>query len=875
MANDRPEQSLPSSSFDERNLPAPAPSPSDYIEAIISILHRMRDGESTNGYGCMTCYMHDLLGNLNNPEPLDTLVQSCVIEHFADFHTSKNTIYREKADYFIRHLLHLMVAETATGFLDERASIILKLCKFLRSKVSCEDSLYVLSLRYLRDLAEKGNYMLNDKYKTFHLKDQILAIFEDLVERLLLDLHRSFNSPSTKETTDSLVSDFRDLKAFLRLLYRAIQEKEKQEEMEKKEQEEEEEKTKEKEKKEQKKEKEKEKIKEKGNKKLGEEKKKEKEPAPISSQRDEYATEKKSLRFICFNLLDNIAGLLDKVQLSLTKEGKINEEKVQPGWFIYLAILEEMNFISRICPRRFRLVLNNAKLPLRALIVRFAKRTDGHDYQWLLEHKNVTDSDSRMHLAMLMIPRVIESIDAELMKTLARWFQDLDTDQFGVFEHKSLTDPQVLHELLCKSCKIIFNPKNPLFVAHPGDPPSFDINPEFNPEPSHYESVEFAGKVIALAVIHKVRIGVALDGVFLSQLANSSSYYRCNKDVLVSFFAQGFASVFGVSFKELLSFKGLQYEDINQVLCRPSTSSVLSNSKRKKEIRIDPPLSHGKEVKKPERNFRNWQRGSMLGSGSFGEVYKGTADPNGFLFAAKKVPLEDTQKVSSIEHTVGSLRQLHHENIVEYFGTKKEEANLYIFHEFVSGGSLDKVHKELILDDARVSCYTQQILKGLKYLHEQNVIHGDIKCANILLNDKGVVQIADFGLAKVIDSENLHKSSRAIPAWSAPEVIDSTRQGGYGLEADIWSLGCTVLEMLSGEYPYCHLEPWTIWYWIGEGIPPDVPDFLSDTSRDFIEKCLQIDPKARPTAAQLLQHTFVKEVKAISSTCKQNEKNMS
>ncbi|KDP40890.1 hypothetical protein JCGZ_24889 [Jatropha curcas] len=197
---------------------------------------------------------------------------------------------------------------------------------------------------------------------------------------------------------------------------------------------------------------------------------------------------------------------------------------------------------------------------------------------------------------MLMIPGVKESTDAELMKKLVFWSQDLDTDQFRAFQHNSLTDPRVLQDWLCKSCEVIFNPNNPLILAHPCDSPSFNVNPEFNPELSHYEFVEFAGKVIALALIHKVRIGVALDGVFLTQLANSSMSYRSNKDLLVSFFAQGFASIFGVSIKELLSFKGLQHQDINQVLCGPRTLSNGTVNKisgeRKTEVHVDPLLSY-------------------------------------------------------------------------------------------------------------------------------------------------------------------------------------------------------------------------------------------------------------------------------------------
>ncbi|KDP42516.1 hypothetical protein JCGZ_00313 [Jatropha curcas] len=510
------------------------------------------------------------------------------------------------------------------------------------------------------------------------------------------------------------------------------------------------------------------------------------------------------------------------------KEEKINEENVRSEWSLYLPILEELNFISKFlegAETEFWDVLKKTKVAIRALVLRFADRKDDYDYRWLLEHNDVTDSESRMDLVLLMISEVKEPA-IELIQELVNWSKNLDTDLFRVFKNKKFTDPQVLQDWLCKSSQAIFNSNNRLFLACSDDPTRFYLNLEFTPAPFHHQCAEFAGKVIALALIYRVRVGVALDLEFLSQqndqLNDSYLDSRFDNKILVSRFANGFANVFGVPIKELMCFRGLEVEDINQVLHgpqRPYHSAENTNGKMEREAEVDPLLSHYQKVKILGRNIKNWQRGSMLGSGSFGEVYKGIADPDGFLFAAKKVPLTDAQK----------------------------EANLYVFLEFVNGGSLDKVYREFPLNDSQVSYYTKQIPKGLEYLHEQNVVHGDIKCANLLLNENGVVKIADFGLAKVSELKNLRKSGRGTPAWCAHEVIDLTKYGGFGLEADIWSLGCTVLEMLTKEHPYCHLEPWTIWYWIGEGRLPSIPDYLSADSQDFILKCLLVNPKERPT----------------------------
>ncbi|VFQ69521.1 unnamed protein product [Cuscuta campestris] len=262
------------------------------------------------------------------------------------------------------------------------------------------------------------------------------------------------------------------------------------------------------------------------------------------------------------------------------------------------------------------------------------------------------------------------------------------------------------------------------------------------------------------------------------------------------------------------------------------------------------------------RIITGWQKGGLLGSGSFGTVYEGIAD-GGFFFAVKEVSLldqceEGRQRICNLEHEIALLRQFEHENIVQYYGTEKDDSKLYIFLELVSKGSLLELYQKYWLRDSQVSRYTRQILLGLKYLHDQNVIHRDIKCANILVDTNGSVKLADFGLAKSIKLNDV-KSCKGTAFWMAPEVVNS-RSGGYGLAADIWSLGCTVLEMLTRQFPYSNLENhMQAIFRIGKGEPPHVPNTLSDDAWDFIHSCLQVDPIARPSASQLLEHPFVKQ----------------
>ncbi|XP_075501842.1 LOW QUALITY PROTEIN: mitogen-activated protein kinase kinase kinase 1-like [Primulina tabacum] len=267
-------------------------------------------------------------------------------------------------------------------------------------------------------------------------------------------------------------------------------------------------------------------------------------------------------------------------------------------------------------------------------------------------------------------------------------------------------------------------------------------------------------------------------------------------------------------------------------------------------------------------NITSWQKGHFLGSGSFGTVYEGFTN-DGVFFAVKEVSLLDNgsqgqQSLHQLEQEITLLSQFQHENIVRYLGTDKDDAKLYIFLELVTKGSLAKLYQKYQLRDSQVSAYTRQILSGLNYLHCRNVVHRDLKCANILVDVSGFVKLADFGLAKATKMNDI-KSCKGTAFWMAPEVVNR-RNHGYGRAADIWSLGCTVLEMLTGQIPYSHLEGMQALFRIGRGELPPISSNLSKDAQDFVLKCLQVNPDSRPTAAQLLEHPFVKRQSSNFST---------
>nr|GMD23124.1 mitogen-activated protein kinase kinase kinase 1-like [Ipomoea batatas] len=267
-----------------------------------------------------------------------------------------------------------------------------------------------------------------------------------------------------------------------------------------------------------------------------------------------------------------------------------------------------------------------------------------------------------------------------------------------------------------------------------------------------------------------------------------------------------------------------------------------------------------------KRSIKYWKKRKALGSGSYGKVYEGITD-GGEFFAVKEVSLfEDQGRIHHLQQEISLLSQLKHENIVRYLGTYKDDSNLYVFLELASKGSLASLYRTYQLDD--VKQIKDLEVKALDPKGQGFAIHWeqawDLKCANILIDDNGSVKLADFGLAKVINLNDINSFKGTI-FWMAPEVAKGER---YGCSADIWSLGCTVLEMLTRKHPYHGFEFQAAMYKLIQNILPDIPEDLSEDAKDFIRICLQLNPSDRPTAADLLQlhHPFLRIPSDVPST---------
>ncbi|GAB4844259.1 MAP3K epsilon protein kinase 1 [Ancistrocladus abbreviatus] len=252
--------------------------------------------------------------------------------------------------------------------------------------------------------------------------------------------------------------------------------------------------------------------------------------------------------------------------------------------------------------------------------------------------------------------------------------------------------------------------------------------------------------------------------------------------------------------------------------------------------------------------------GDEIGKGAYGRVYKGLDLENGDFVAIKQVSLENIaqEDLNIIMQEIDLLKNLNHKNIVKYLGSLKTKSHLHIILEYVENGSLANIikpNKFGPFPEQLVAHYIAQVLEGLVYLHEQGVIHRDIKGANILTTKEGLVKLADFGVAtKLTEADVNTHSVVGTPYWMAPEVIEMS---GVSAASDIWSVGCTVIELLTCVPPYYDLQPMPALFRIVQDEHPPIPDGLSSDMADFLRLCFKKDARQRPDAKTLLSHPWI------------------
>ncbi|KAJ7946316.1 Protein kinase-like [Quillaja saponaria] len=261
----------------------------------------------------------------------------------------------------------------------------------------------------------------------------------------------------------------------------------------------------------------------------------------------------------------------------------------------------------------------------------------------------------------------------------------------------------------------------------------------------------------------------------------------------------------------------------------------------------------------------DWRRGHTVGRGSTATVSIATVHGSGQVYAVKSAELAKS-KFLIREQKILSTFKCHH--IVTYRGCDitTENGTLFynMFMEYAPHGTVfDAIHERGGLAEAIVRNYTRQILLGLQHLHSNGIVHCDIKGQNILVMDEGV-KIADLGCARRVEDEVLNSdwSTAGTPMFMAPEVARGEQQG---FPADVWALGCTVVEMVTGQAPWPDVaDPVSTLYRIGfSGEVPKIPSFMSKQGKDFLSKCLIKNPDERWSVGELLKHGFLEESKLL------------
>ncbi|KAE8145958.1 kinase-like domain-containing protein [Aspergillus avenaceus] len=278
---------------------------------------------------------------------------------------------------------------------------------------------------------------------------------------------------------------------------------------------------------------------------------------------------------------------------------------------------------------------------------------------------------------------------------------------------------------------------------------------------------------------------------------------------------------------------------------------------------------------------KNWMKGSLIGEGSFGSVFLALHAITGELMAVKQVEIPSATKgtefdkrknsmVTALKHEIELLQGLHHPNIVQYLGTAADDQYLNIFLEYVPGGSIATMLKQYnTFQEPLIKNFVRQILTGLSYLHSRDIIHRDIKGANILVDNKGGIKISDFGISKRVEAStvlgsrasgtgggHLHRPSlQGSVYWMAPEVV---RQTAHTKKADIWSLGCLVVEMFIGAHPFPDCSQLQAIFAIGSNkARPPAPEHASEDAVAFLDMTFQVDFEQRPSADELLKCQFL------------------
>ena len=267
-----------------------------------------------------------------------------------------------------------------------------------------------------------------------------------------------------------------------------------------------------------------------------------------------------------------------------------------------------------------------------------------------------------------------------------------------------------------------------------------------------------------------------------------------------------------------------------------------------------------------------FELGQVLGKGGYGSVFMAKDIRTGDIVAIKRFHNSGSLVDKKAIKEQNIWKGLHHSNVVEFKGSfVGDNGSLNLVVEYVDGLSLaEHLSQYSAFPETLVAEIARQVLWGLDYLHANGITHRDLKPANILVDHSARVKICDFGVSRSENVQTINPGQQHMvgtPWYIAPEMVEYRP---YTTSVDIWSLGCTVLELATGRRPYHELSAMQVLFRMVEDRCPPIPLHLSGEAKEFLKACWIWDPKERPSARELLRHPFILKARKFSDSSKQS-----
>ena len=245
-----------------------------------------------------------------------------------------------------------------------------------------------------------------------------------------------------------------------------------------------------------------------------------------------------------------------------------------------------------------------------------------------------------------------------------------------------------------------------------------------------------------------------------------------------------------------------------------------------------------------------------IGKGAFSTIYKGKHKDTGKYYAIKEISFENLEKIrDSIKREFTLMKNLNHQNIIKLHEVffDNDERNIYLVIDYFPRGDFAKFLNGKALKEKYAKKYMRQLVEGLKYLYEKQILHRDLKPQNILVSEEGNLVITDFGFARYTDNEHMLNTLCGSPMYMAPEIMLKKR---YNNKSDLWSVGVIFYEVLFGTTPYKAKNMIDLMTGIKRKAVSLPKNNLSSECRDLLVNLLRRDPNRRISWEALFNHEW-------------------